>query len=172
MQSINIVVINIICACSGPLVTTRTMRPVADNQEAAPRTSLLHHHHQCTCDTFNATTPDSTSHTQSPKPVCNTEDVTKTLPTGPTEETALNTLSTSELVIIFHQPLPVVLKRPLHYPRDGTSLMSQSCINFACYAPAAEAITTGHDDSESLLCLTIVPEQETFRSNENTELVF
>jgi len=60
--------------CSGPLVTSRTMRPVADNQEAAPRTSLSHYHHQ------DATTPDC--HTQSPKPVCNTEDVTKT---GPTE---------------------------------------------------------------------------------------
>jgi len=141
------------------------MRPVAENQEATPRTSLTHYHHQC--DTFNATTPDC--HTQSPKPVCNTEDVTKT---GPTEETALSALSTSELVIIFHQPLPVVLKRPLHYPRDGTSLMSQSCINFACYAPAAEATTTGHDDCKSLLRLTILPEQETFRNNENTELVF
>ena len=152
-------------ACSGPLVTTRTIRPVAENQEAAPRTSLTHYHHQY--DTFNATTPDS--HTQSPKPVCNTEDVTKT---GPTEETTSSAPSTSELVIIFHQPLPVLLKRPPHYPRDGTLLMNKSCIHFACYAPAAEATTTGHDDCESLLHLTIVPEQETLRSNDDTELVF
>jgi len=167
MQSINIVFINIICACSGPPVTTRTMRPVADNQEAAPRTSLSHHHHQG--GTFNATTPDC--HTQSPKPVCNTEDVTKTVPT---EETASSAPSTSELVISFHHPLPVVLKKLPHYPRDGALLMnfSQSCINFACYAPAAEATTTGHDDCKSLLCFTIVPEQETLRSKEGTELVF
>ena len=167
MQSINIVVINIICACSGPLVTTRTMRPVADNQQAEPCTSLSHYHHQC--GTFNATTPDC--HSQSPKAVFNTEDVTKT---GPMEETASSALSASELVISFYQPLPVVLKRPPHDPRDGTSLMnfSQSCINFGCYASAPEATTTGHDDCESLLYLTIVPEQETFRSNVDTELVF
>ena len=143
------------------------MRPVADNQEAAPRASLSHHHHQC--GTFNATTPDC--HTQSPTPVCNTEDATKT---GPTAQTALSAPSTSELVISFHHPLPVVLKRLPHYPRDGTILMnfSQSCINFACYAPAPEATATGQDDCVSLLCFTIVPEQETLRSKEGTELVF
>jgi len=132
------------------------MRPVADNQEAAPRTSLSHYHHQ------DATTPDC--HTQSPKPVCNTEDVTKT---GPTEETELSAPSTSELIISqFHNPLPVVLKEPSHYPRDGTVLMNfgQSCINFLSYAPAVEVTTTGHVDGEPLLRLTIVPEQETLRS--------
>ena len=84
------------------------MRPVADNQEATPRTSLLHQG-----GTFNATTPDC--HTQSPKPVCNTEDVTKTVPT---EETASSAPSTSELVISFHHPLPVVLKRLPHYTQE------------------------------------------------------
>ena len=95
------------------------MRPVADNQEAAPRTSLSHYHHQG--GTFNATT--TYCHTQSPKPVCNTEDVTKT---GPTAETALSAPSTSELVISIHNPLPVVLKGPPHYPRDGTLLMNST----------------------------------------------
>jgi len=108
---------------------------------------------------------------QSPKAIRNTEDVTKT---SPTEETALNAPSTSELTIILHRPLPIVLKRPPHYPRDGTFGMNfrHSCINLVSYAPAVDVTTTRHGDCEPLLHLTIVPEQESLRSNEDAGLVF
>ena len=151
--------------CSGTLVT---VRPVANIQEDSACTSPLRYHHQGV--TFSATTLDC-HHTQSPKAIRNTEDVTKT---SPTEETASNALSTSELAIIFHRPLPIALKRPPLYPRDGTFGMnfSQSCINLVSYAPAVEVTTTGHDDCEPLLHLTIIPEQESLSSNEDAELVF
>lgn len=151
--------------CSGSLVT---VRPVADIQEDAARTSLLRYHHQGV--TFSATTLDC-HYTQSPKAIRNTEDVTKT---SPTEETASNALSTSELAIIFHRPLLIALKRPPLYPRDGTFGMnfSQSCINLVSYAPAVDVTTTGHGDCEPLLHFTIIPEQELLRSNEDAELVF
>ena len=151
--------------CSRSFVT---VRPVANIQEDAACTSLLRYHHQGV--TSNATTLDC-HYTQSPKAIHNTEDVTKT---SPTEETALNALSTSELAIIFHRPLHIALKRPPLYPRDGTFGMNfrQSCINLVSYAPAVEATTTGHGDCEPLLRLTIIPEQESLRSNDDTELVF
>jgi len=148
--------------CSRSLVT---VRPVADIQEDAACTSLLCYHHQGV--TFNATTLDC-HHAQS---ICNTEDVTKT---SPTEKTASNAPSTSELAIIFHRPLPIALKRLPYYPRDGTFGMNfrQSCINLVSYAPAVDVTTTGDDECEPLLRLTIIPEQESLRSNEDAELVF
>jgi len=151
--------------CSGSSVT---VRPVADIQEDSACTSLLCYHHQGV--TFSATTLNY-HYMQSPKAIRNTEDVTKT---RPTEGTASNAPSTSELAIIFHHPLPIVLKRPPHYPRDGTFGMNfrQSCINLVSYTPAVEVTTNGHDDCEPLLHLTIIPEQESLRSNEDTELVF
>ena len=93
--------------CSRSFVT---VRPVANIQEDAACTSLLRYHHQGV--TSNATTLDC-HYTQSPKAIHNTEDVTKT---SPTEETASNAPSTSELAIIFHRPLPIALKRPPPYP--------------------------------------------------------
>ena len=118
----------------------------------------------CQAHTFTATTPDC-HYSRSPKPVHHMEDVTKN---GPTEETASSGMS--EL------PLPVVLNTPLRYPRDGTVPMNfdQSCISFACCAPAVEATTTTrHDDCEPLLHLTMMPEQELLRGYEgNTKLAF
>ena len=152
--------------CSGPLDKTmaRTVKPAVINQE--PPTPLSPHHHQG--GTFNATTLDC-YYTQSPKPVPHTEDVTKT---GLMEETAPSVSSTSEL-IVFHRPLPTTPKRhPIHYPRDGTFPMNfgQSCLSFACCSPAVEVTTTGQDDCEPLLRLTIVPEQETMRGNTDSEM--
>ena len=118
----------------------------------------------CQAHTFTATTPDC-HYSQSPKPVHHTEDIAKT---GPTEETA-----STELAIIFHHPLPVVLNTPLRYPRDGTFPMNFDHSRFACCAPAVEATTTGHDDCEPLLRLTTLPEQESLRGYEgNTKLAF
>ena len=124
----------------------------------------------CQAHTFTATTPDC-HYSQSPKPVHHTEDIAKN---GPTEETASSGIS--ELAIIFHHPLPVVLNTPLRYPRDGTFPMNfdQSCISFAFCAPAVEATTTTrHDDCEPLLHFTTMPEQESLRGYEgNTKLAF
>ena len=80
------------------------------------------------------------------------------------QETTSSALLTSELAIINHHPLPVVLNKPLHNP-------SQSCINFACYAPAVEVTTSEYDGYESPLHLTTVPEQESWQGYEgNMEL--
>jgi len=154
--------------CSGPLdkAVARTVKPAVVNQELVTPTPLSRYHHQG--GTFNATTPDC--HTQSPKTVPHTEDVTKT---GLMEETAPSVSSISEL-IVFRRPLPAMPKRPpIHYPRDGTFAMNlgQSCLSFACCSPAVE-VTTGHDDCESLLHLTIAPEQESLRGNTDSEMAF
>jgi len=115
----------------------------------------------CYAPAVEATTSEYDHYSLSPKSVCPTEDVTKT---GPTQETTSSALLTSELAIINHHPLPVVLNKPLHNP-------SQSCINFACYAPAVEATTSEYDGYESPLRLTTVPEQESLRGYEgNMEL--
>ena len=162
----------LLCACSGPLdkATTRTVRPVAVDQDAAACTSASHYHHQgCT---FNATILDCRC-TQSPKPARHREDVTEK--SGPTQETATRAPSTSELAVILHHPFP--LNRPQHYQRDGTFPMNvcQSCINCACCSPAVDATATGQDayDYEPLLHFTTVPEQESLRGYEgHTELAF
>ena len=150
---------------------TRTVRSVAVDQEAAACTSLSHHHHEgCT---FNATTLDCRC-TQSPKPVRHREDVTEK--SHPTQETATTAQLTSELAVIFHHPLPlIVLNRPQHYQRDDTCPMNvcQSCINCTCCSPAVDATATGQDDCEPLLHFTTVPEQESLRGYEGpTELAF
>ena len=155
--------------CSGPLekAVARTVKPAVVNQEPATPTPLSPYHHQG--GALNATTPDC-HYTQLPKPVHSTDNVTKT----GMEETASSVSLTSEL-IVFHRPLPAMPKRsPIHYPRDGTFPMNfgQSCLSFACCYPAVEVTTTGHDDCEPLLRLTIVPEQETMRGNTDSELAF
>jgi len=157
--------------CSGPLdkAMTRTVKPAVVNQEPATPIPLSPYNHQG--GTLNATAPDC-RYTQSPKPVPHTEeDVTKTCPM---EETAPSASLTSELAIISHLSLPAMPKRPpIHYPRDGTFPMNfdQSCLSFACCSPAVE-VTTGHDDCEPLLYLTIVPEQESLRGNTDSEMAF
>ena len=157
--------------CSGPLdnAMTRAVKPAVVNQEPATPIPLSPYHHQG--GAFNATTPDC-HYTQSPKPVCHMEDVMKI---GPMEETAPSASLTSELAIISHHSLPTMLKRPpIHYPRDGTFPMNfgQSCLSFACFSPPMEVTTTGHDDCELLLHLTIVPEEETMRGNMDSEMAF
>ena len=157
--------------CSGTLdkAMTRTAKPAVVNQEPATPIPLSPYHHQG--GTFNATALDC-HYTQLPKPVPHTEeDVMKT---DPMEETAPSASLTSELAIISHHSLPAMLKRPpIHYPRDGTFPMNfgQSCLSFACCSPAVE-VTTGHDDCEPLLYLTIVPEQESLRGNTDSEMAF
>ena len=163
--------VHITSMCSGPLdkVTPSTGKPAAVDQEAAACMPLSHYHHQA--HTFNATNPDC-HYCLSPKSARHTEDVTET---SPTQETTLSALLTSELAIINHHPLPVVLNRPLHYSRNDTFPMDfgQSCINFACYAPAVEATTTEYDGFEPLLHLTTVAEQESQKGCEgNTEFAF
>ena len=155
--------------CSGPLdkAVARTVKPAIVNQEPATPTPLSPYHHQG--GTFNATALDC-HYTQSPKTVHST-DVTKT---GLMEETTSSVSLTLKL-IVFHCPLPTMPKRhPIHYPRDGTFPMNfgQSCLSFACCYPAVEVTTTGHDDCEPLLYLTIVPEQESLRDNKGSELAF
>ena len=155
--------------CSGPLekAVARTVKPAIVNQEPATPTPLSPYHHQG--GTFNATTLDC-HYTQLPKTVHSTDNVTKT----GMEETASSVSLTSEL-IVFHRPLPTMPKRPpIHYPRDGTFPMNfgQSCLSFACCSPAVEVTTTGQDDCEPLLRLTIVPEQETMRGSMDSEMAF
>ena len=148
---------------------TRTVKPAVISQEPATPMPLSHHNHQG--GTFSATTLDC-HYTQSPKTVHSTEDVTQT---GLMEETALRVSLTSELIVFHRPPLPGMLKRPpIHYPRDGTFPMNigQSCISFACCSPPVAVTTTGQDDCEPLLRLTIVPEQESLRDNTDSEMAF